>query len=79
MMHILRKEVKQNMTGTNDTRSQDNLDPQTRSRIGQAGGEARQEQGTDYSEIGQKGGQATQQSGNAHELTNEEQSEGGSK
>jgi hypothetical protein len=46
---------------TDDKRTQDNIDPQTRS------------------EIGQKGGQAAQESGNAHELTNEEQSEGGIK
>lgn len=54
-----------------------NADENTRQRVAHEGGEARKAQGTDYSELGQKGGTAAQQSGNAHELTDEERSQGG--
>ena len=59
-----------------DQRNQDNLDPATRSQIGSMGGDASAAQ-QDMSKLGQKGGKAAQQSGNAHQLTEEERSNGG--
>ncbi|HSX08818.1 MAG TPA: hypothetical protein VLF93_01570 [Candidatus Saccharimonadales bacterium] len=44
------------MTGKTDKRHKDNLDPQTRSRIGQMGGQA-----SSKSSAGQKGGKASSQ------------------
>ncbi len=65
------------MANTDDKRHQDNLDPATRSSIGSMGGNASSSK-QDMSELGKKGGSAAQQSGNAHQLTHEEQSQGGS-
>lgn len=53
-------------------------DEETRQRVAHQGGEARKNQGADYSELGHLGGEAAQDSGNAHELTQEERSRGGS-
>jgi general stress protein YciG len=47
------------------------------SEIASKGGQASSSQ-QDMSKLGQKGGKAAQESGNAHELTSEEQSAGGS-
>src|SRR3954464_6364453 len=62
-------------------------DPQKAAEAGQKGGQSQGAQNNPAnfandpqkaSEAGQKGGRAAQQSGNAHELTEEERSEGGS-
>jgi general stress protein YciG len=55
-----------------DNRNQDNLDEQTRSKIGQMGGEARKSQDADYSQIGQKGGRSQGQENNPGNFANRE-------
>jgi uncharacterized protein len=61
----------------NDNRGFASMDPQKQEEIAKKGGEA-SAASQDMSALGSKGGQATQQSGgNAHELTNEERSQGG--
>jgi hypothetical protein len=55
-----------------------NYDEQTAEEARSKGGQMSSSQ-QDMSKIGQKGGQAAQKSGNAHQLTDEERSEGGSK
>lgn len=61
----------------NDDRGLASADEQTKKRVAHEGGEARKDQGANYSDMGQKGGKAAQKSGNAHELTSEDRSKGG--
>ena len=55
----------------------DKIDPQTKHNIQSKGGQVSSSQ-QDMSKLGEKGGKAAQESGHAHELTQEERSEGGS-
>lgn len=71
----------------NDNRGFKGMDPKKQRDIASQGGQSQGQQNNPgnfandlerASEAGQKGGEASQQSGNAHKLTQEEQSEGGS-